>query len=359
MKPSAAICMLLLSAALLTGGVSAQSVYVGSEACKECHWAEWSRFRGSAHGITLQASASTRGLPLPAGYDWADLSYALGGNQRKSLFLNSDGYFITGAGGQPGANQYDLETDRWSDYHPGEVNKPFDCGSCHTTGFSPSGHQDGLPGIQGTWAMDGVQCENCHGPASYHLDPPHKNISTNPWSASCGGCHSNGPTSVIPAADGFIQANAQYNELLASPHNERWCVECHDPHSKVELSIWNDCTNCHAHYSMGDRSSFKSLGRRHLDRGVECWDCHMPHAAKSTTEYSRYRGDVRSHLFKITLNSQATMFNQLGNRARSNLTAAFACLGCHDEIVRKFDAKGKPEKAEKWARKFARKIHKH
>ena len=34
--------------------------------------------------------------------------------------------------------------------------KPYDCGSCHTTGYNPVGHQDGLEGIEGVAPNDAV-----------------------------------------------------------------------------------------------------------------------------------------------------------------------------------------------------------
>jgi hypothetical protein len=54
-----------------------------------------------------------------------------------------------------GANQYNMEwivAGKWTNYHAGEKNKKYDCGRCHTTGYSDEGHQDGLEGIVGTWA---------------------------------------------------------------------------------------------------------------------------------------------------------------------------------------------------------------
>lgn len=348
----------LLSGALLFAGVAfGQPVYLGSDACKQCHWSEWSRFRASAHGVTLQADLAARALPLPEGFDLPDVAYLLGGTRRRALYLDQSGHVITSAGGEAGNNQYNLATGQWADQDAGEV-VPFDCGACHTTGYSPAGHQGGLPGIVGTWAHDGVQCEACHGPASLHVVPPYTHILSIPDSAQCGACHSNGPTSQVPASGGFIRTNAQYNELLASPHAERWCVECHDPHAKSEQSLVMHCTECHAHVPMASQDAFTLLGRRHLDRGVECWDCHMPYAVKSATAESKWRGDARSHLFDIALDESAKMFNPDGTMANGRITAGFACLGCHQNIAAKFEAEGKPGKAEKWARVFGKKIHK-
>jgi len=42
-----------------------------------------------------------------------------------------------------------METGKWTDYHPGEKNKQYNCGRCHTPGYSKEGHQESVIGI--TW----------------------------------------------------------------------------------------------------------------------------------------------------------------------------------------------------------------
>ncbi len=52
--------------------------------------------------------------------------------------MDENGYIITqGKGDEPGNTQYNNLTGEWSDYHADEANgtKPYDCGSCHTTGW--------------------------------------------------------------------------------------------------------------------------------------------------------------------------------------------------------------------------------
>ena len=48
--------------------------------------------------------------------------------------------------------------ENWVPYHAGEE-KPYNCGTCHTTGYVPEGNQDDMPGMIGTWAEDGIGCE--------------------------------------------------------------------------------------------------------------------------------------------------------------------------------------------------------
>lgn len=361
------LALLAATLLVLSDGASAQPTYVGSDACKQCHETQWNHFRVSGHPYKLStaADAASDPIPLPKGVDWADVSYVVGGYRWKSRYLDVDGYFITSDEDGPGNNQYNNATGEWVDYNAGAVNKVYDCGICHTTGYSATGHQGDLPGITGTWALEGIQCEACHGPASDHVNlPMSSNIELDPSAEACGSCHDRGDTATIPASGGFVQHHEQYNEFLASPHVLLDCTSCHDPHLRSEFSVHTECIDCHDEYAdpeTGDldpKAGFKKLGQNHLKRDVGCVDCHMPFTGKSATSENAYKGDIRSHVFEITLDPEATMFNEGGSLANGPLVAAWSCLGCHDEVVADFTAKGKPEKAEAWALKNARKIHK-
>ena len=79
--------------------------------------------------------------------------------------------------------------------------------------------------------------------------------------------------------------------------------------------------------------------------GVACIDCHMPRAGRSAEIFSRYEGDVRTHIFKISLGADDRMFSADGKLATGKLTADFACLGCHGS------------RDMNWARTMAKGIH--
>ena len=360
MKPQVSLnwVAVLILWGTITSGVANAQTYVGSDACKLCHAAIWNDHRVSGHPHMLRKSAEITSLsvPLPDGKSFSDVSYVVGGYKWQAHFLDPNGYFITSTRGRPGKNQFNVATGEWVDDHAGEVNRPFDCGQCHTTGYSASGNQDGLPGIQGTWEFEGVQCERCHGPGSNHIFSPSPfNITID--DDVCQSCHVRGDPATIPASGGFVQNYEQYNEILASPHFDLDCSDCHDPHKKAEFSFKTECTTCHTEMEV-QKQAFRGLGRRHLNRGVTCIECHMPYAAKSAVAVNNYNADVRSHQFRITLDPNATMFDGTGNFANGRLTPAFACLGCHENIIAKYAAQGTPLKAEQWARKQAKKIHK-
>ena len=152
------LCMVLPQASF------AVAEYVGSEKCSECHLALYSDWSATGHHLQLRKAedAQHASLPLPQGYTWDDVSYVIGGVNKKARFVDRNGYLITSAkNGSKAKTQYNLENDSWSDYLPGEK-KPYDCAFCHTTGYSLEGHQNGLLGIVGTWEEDGIGCEACH-----------------------------------------------------------------------------------------------------------------------------------------------------------------------------------------------------
>jgi len=64
----------------------------------------------------------------------------------------------------------------------------------------------------------------------------------------------------------------------------------------------------------------------------------MPYADKSGTTrgQSGYKGDIRSHLFRITPNTES-MFTEDGKWVKdddtreASLSPAYSCLGCHND----------------------------
>jgi hypothetical protein len=320
----------------LPGIVLAQD-YEGAEFCKDCHEENYNKWRRSGHPYKLMRGeeARNRPIPLPIGVDWDDVSYVIGGYKWKSRYIGTDGYIITTTLNEDGdevdgVNQYNYLTDTWSSYHPGEV-KPYDCGQCHTTGWvaNPdptdlSGNQDGMPGMWGTFAFGGIQCEACHGPGM--------TMEVDDSTEFCGTCHvRDGNVDVIPAGGGFIKHREQGNEIKASPHTSLKCVTCHDPHKRAEFSIVTECNVCHG----GIDASYQTTVM--ADYGVECKDCHMAFASKSeTTPLGPHQGDLQTHIFYIDTDPAANMFTEdgslvvLDDNGKAAVTMDFACQRCHE-----------------------------
>ena len=324
--------------------------YVGHDACKVCHSSIYDNYIQSGHPYKLNKVVD--GQPptypfsevpnTPEGYTWDDVSYVIGGYNWKARFVDLDGYIITGD-----AVQYNLATEGWVGYHADEAvgTKPYNCGTCHTTGWQTleengGVHQDDLDGMAGTFAAPGIECEGCHGPGSDHVGgPSESNIVKDTSKELCGSCHFRDSQHRIAASGGLIKHHEQYDELVNSPHRDMECGQCHDPHKSTVnelggLTAGADCTTCHAGVevkvaAMADHS---------------CDSCHMPKASKSavkTGEFEReddtgFLGDIQSHTFKLNLDPNVQMFSddgafvELDAEGDAIVKVEYACAGCHN-----------------------------
>jgi len=221
----------------------------------------------------------------------------------------------------------------WAAYHAGEE-KAYDCGRCHTTGYKPEGNQDGKPGLIGTWALDGIQCERCHGPASLHVAAPYDQpLEVNRDQELCGDCHVRGDVTQIDVSGSFIRHHEQYEELFFSKHRTLECVDCHDPHGParyrdeaavVRQGIRVECQSCH-----WEEATF--FPEQHVLPA--CVDCHMARLTKSALgDADRFQGDLRTHLFAINPFAEE-QFYQVGDKIYSYnyITLDCACKHCHSE----------------------------
>ena len=293
--------------------------YVGSQTCGGCHQDIYTSFMKTGHPWALSkivdgqspAYPFTKLEQLPEGYAWNDILYVIGGYNWKALFVNSQGFLITDEPGKSGnssyLNQWNFSNDflgkqaSFVSYHAGEENLATPCVSCHTTGYNTAGNQDSLPGLVGTWAMDGIQCEECHGPGSLHMTNPKgiaMKISLD--SETCRQCHESS-SEPIAAHEGFIDFSDQSSDLFPGKHTVLNCITCHDPHSGVvqlaktkAQTTQVKCQDCH----FQEAQYQKNL--KHVSMGLSCTQCHMADVIKlAWGEASRYTGDLRTHAVSI------------------------------------------------------------
>jgi len=327
----AVISLLLALASPAAAATGEVSVYAGAARCAPCHqeiFEHWSQ-TGHARILHRPGAIEVRDIPLPLGFSAEDISYIVGGFRWKALFLDRQGYFVTSSESGPGANQFNLRSRHWVDFRPGEK-IPYDCGRCHTTGYLPEGHQDGLPGIVGSWRFDGVQCEHCHGPGARHVASRRReDIVTRP--ANCPSCHSQESTAGIPLVGDFLAPYTEANQLEKSQMRSLGCTGCHDPHRTGEGSQRRSCASCHPKVAELYRESLMEKA------GVVCIDCHMPPAGLlAEARPDSLHGDLRSHLFVIRHREDFPKRTRAG--AGSNpgfLTVDYTCMPCHDRFEKR------------------------
>ena len=358
-----------------TDPTNAGATYINSAACRACHPDVADKTQYHAHSFALnpiQGSApqypdvATRaGVPNPPdGKTWADIAYVISGYLHCAYFIDADGYLMT-TGVDGVDTKYVLAfpangtSAHFASFLPDQAEpKPYDfeeCFRCHTTGPMPQDpdhprSQDGRPGIHGTWAEPGVMCEACHGPGSNHApNPQRRDIYLDPTPKTCGRCHTAGDDpNVIVVNGGFMDTNTQYPQLLASGgHSKFNCTVCHDPHASLdydrERGLRNECTDCHVDQNLAFHEGYKFVWGDY-EEVVDCESCHMPLAAKSTSEASpdvvgddARIADTPAHIFRIdTENARYTSFiTDDGTAVRKDadglaaLTADYVCLRCH------------------------------
>ncbi len=324
--------------------------YVGASTCGGCHTELYDTFKQSGHAYKLNPVVDgqppvypfTEITQLPAGYTWNDISYVIGGYNWKARFVDKQGYIITD---KPGAvisdtaylNQYNFANPvvgkdaGWVTYNSGKAQLPYNCGGCHTTGYSPQGNQDNMPGIVGTWAEPGIQCEECHGPGSLHVSNPRGfalKIERDP--EACGECHRRNAVEEVDAKGGFIEHHEQYEELYQSKHITLDCVLCHDPHTLVvqlrqaeQPTTRTQCADCHFKQAQVQNNVV------HTNMKLACVECHMPRIVKTAWgDAEKFTGDIRSHVMAIDP-KLIGQFSEDGKTALSQIGLDFACRHCH------------------------------
>jgi hypothetical protein len=332
--------------------------YAGSASCESCHKAAYNKWKGSGHPYKLVEIKN--GVPPtfpytqlpgpPPGSTWNDVLYVVGGYGYKARFVGNDGFFIT-AGGN---NQWDLNTLAWSDYLK-DQRSPYNCGSCHTTGYSPLGNQKGIAGLVGTWKEDGIGCEACHGPGNRHiLSPKTESMVVDRSTDACAKCHNRNGVNMqeITAQSGFLMhRDALHSIRNTKGHKDFRCVDCHDPHQGSLFAAERNikptlmrCESCHQNERIA--LQIGPLGGKKANQS--CTTCHMAPMTVSAVPTKRpWKGDMKSHLVRINTDPAAPQFyGTNNNRSYPYITLGFACLQCHET------------RTLQWAGENAMRIHK-
>lgn len=336
----------LVLALLLAGGVRSASAYVGDQTCKVCHSDKYDAYKQHGHPWMLVHTAGQEppadlfpsGVPLPPlpeGVTWDQIEYIYGG------FHGGHGGFVFSTGFLDAA-----QTRRYT------------CGGCHTTGYNPSGTQlnhlgEPMTGANGSWALDGIQCEACHGengPADHTWTG-----GTGAGAKVCDDCHVRTPgdfrmqynTGDISGRPAGTFYDRQGEALRHSPHKNLECAACHSPHKTVWFQGEHEpggirfaevfgkgdmCKQCHTNKRIRG-----AMGEEPFE--LECVECHMP--------YVSVNGGGAAHLFRISTDPTLTKDNNTvvdtdgklvwkGTEvpgADAVLTLDLVCARCHSNMT--------------------------
>lgn len=292
-------------------GHAASPVFVGSEACRDCHRAAFDKWRGSDHERAMAVADERTVLG-----DFSGVSFTHRGVT--SRFFTRDGkYYVEteGPDGRPGTfeiaytfgvrplQQYlvpfpggrlqcltvawDTENRRWFHLYPDQDIPPGDwlhwtrnaqnwngmCAECHSTNLRKN-YDAERETYNTVWSEISVGCEACHGPGSRHvawanippmarpalehqgLTVPTSGISTAQQVELCAPCH------------------ARRAELGDYDHSGRLLLDYMVPSLLTEGLYEADGQQIDEVYTY---ASF--LQSKMYARGVACSDCHDSHSA--------------------------------------------------------------------------------
>ena len=170
--------------------------YVGADFCAACHEDEGMEWYGHGHAwmqVHTGGQVPPDDLFAPLGYPLPTLPAGVTWDQVQDIV----GHFKDGAGS--------VLTSDGKLYEPdGRVVNPMPgrCNKCHNTAGTATGNMYGTA-IQGTWKLNGIQCEQCHGPGPT-MEVPDGQI--------CRDCHSSGDT----GAHGFRSRQGRIPDTFRS-----------------------------------------------------------------------------------------------------------------------------------------------
>ncbi|MGA2555894.1 MAG: multiheme c-type cytochrome [Verrucomicrobiota bacterium] len=173
------------------------------------------------------------------------------------------------------------------------------CLACHTVGY---GLATGFSTLAQTPKLGGVQCENCHGPATYHAanpDDPTQVPRVEAASTMCGGCHS------IRYAEWKTSGHTEVIPNLNATNQVDHCGRCHSGTARLSLMA-----------GLAPLTNDVALG-------IQCANCHDPHQTNgypaqlryplaSTNDYSMPTNGVFSNYYNASINVCGQCHNDAG-----------------------------------------------
>ena len=192
------------------------------------------------------------------------------------------------------------------------------CLPCHTVGYDlPTGFTDATHTPQ----LEGVQCENCHGPAANHAaNPGDPTVVPRVELAAqvCGGCHSAqfAPLSVAALHPSFFE------DWNASPHQA--VVPDVLQSMAASANSISSCGRCHsgsARLALLQGQNPSATLTNDYDVAITCAVCHDPHA---TQVWTNVLNGVITFTNQLTGNVAVITNNELGLLYTNQLRCALS-----------------------------------
>ncbi|GIU07193.1 hypothetical protein TUM4261_11870 [Shewanella sp. c952] len=341
-----------------------EKIFVGSATCLMCHSRDAAGHQEHGHNFKISKIANDEAPTFPyssvdkaLGYlqastegtdnslgkpnSYADVSYTSGGFGWKFRWLDKDGYIVTGAEAQFNihAEELGLDDQIMANYNGGTVDKPYNCGNCHTTGWKPTSEefhpqkQDDLPGVHGTFIAAGVQCESCHGAGAAHALSRSKDDIVR---------------KATPRLTADLQSETMgYGEAMH-------CAECHTrdgdrnvrngyvtkfneafpegPEYGARIAVRSGMPRHHQghdEFMAIDPDSGEIMGKKYL-AGMTCSSCHEPHKSALHQDEAVHDGAIKAcSTCHISDDANSIMKKREFKDGAISLHAGYECKACH------------------------------
>lgn len=215
------------------------------------------------------------------------------------------------------------------------------CLPCHTVGYGIDG---GFESEARTWWLEGVQCENCHGPGGRHAANP-EDLSVRPQitiaAEVCGGCH----TDVHhPTYDEWLDAGhsqvSEENMFNSGVGRMYQCGVCHS--GAVRQAVVKD------YDAGGDGTAVVPPTINDANTyGQVCATCHDPHQKFDRTlpglsdQYLAQPAQLRNPISSTNFMSYFTSTNATNFAAQYDPNIQL-CGQCHNERGANWTGTGRP-----------------
>jgi hypothetical protein len=297
--------------------------YVGSEACRKCHTADFDSWKESFHskmvrkrdeGIlkdVVEKWATDGENPGPATANVTgrkisilDVEYVVGSNWKQRFLVRDE--FTSGY--QFANKQFNRMSGKWENY--GQKND-WDtmCATCHTTGYRVVQYDPANPKTQKVaWSELSVGCENCHGPGAKHVKSRSKkdiwNFTGKPkaeQSRVCGYCHIRLENELYKSAQGNPREDFPAPKVGQSfkPSDDwtKWypahvVIPGVQPEDKIDAEYKGDLKGMFLLDNVSKAAGVYEAGKHHEEYQemiqskhhksgeLSCITCHSPHAGK-------------------------------------------------------------------------------
>jgi predicted CXXCH cytochrome family protein len=268
------------------GAVGSKAHYVGSEACKTCHLAQYNGWKKSRMANILldprqhpEAVVGDFTHPDPVRtFNLDDVAFTYGGRFKQRYFTKrGDDYF-------PLPAQWDVAKKKWLPYHvesgtdwwvpfygPTNFDRPTGptCDGCHSVNYDVRTKQ------VTEW---NVGCEKCHGPGSAHVAHATKSNIVNPGTLDfvrandvCIQCHSQGRPLHNPIE------GKHYDWPVGFTAGERLADYWQLEETKPGVTNFFQYADVTSHKNRMQGNDFVQSNMYH--RGIRCFDCHEVHSS--------------------------------------------------------------------------------